>query len=151
MKDWRYWLAEQRGTLLALGIFVADVRRSTSSNHPAGFTANVVQTAANKGVLLAFVAMAQTLVVITAGIDLSVGMIFVADQLPGLLDRGRHAVQTALGVVAVLAVGLALRRDQRRHRHLSAGCSRSSRRSPPAPSIYGIGAAAAAVPGRCGQ
>ena len=37
----------------------------------------MVQTAANKGVLLAFVAMAQTLVVITAGIDLSVGMIFV--------------------------------------------------------------------------
>ena len=23
MKDWRYWLAEQRGTLLALGIFIA--------------------------------------------------------------------------------------------------------------------------------
>ena len=34
----------------------------------------MVQTAANKGVLLAFVAMAQTLVVLTAGIDLSVGM-----------------------------------------------------------------------------
>ena len=51
--------------------------RSTSSNHPAGFTANVVQTAANKGVLLALVAMAQTMVVITAGIDLSVGMMLV--------------------------------------------------------------------------
>ena len=25
MKDWRFWLAEQRGTLLALGIFVVDV------------------------------------------------------------------------------------------------------------------------------
>ena len=36
-----------------------------------------MQTASNKGVLLAFVAMAQTLVVITAGIDLSVGMIFI--------------------------------------------------------------------------
>ena len=41
------------------------------------FTANVVQTAANKGVLLALVAMAQTFVVLTAGIDLSVGMIFI--------------------------------------------------------------------------
>ena len=38
---------------------------------------NVVQTAANKGVLLALVAMAQTFVVLTAGIDLSVGMIFI--------------------------------------------------------------------------
>ena len=76
MNDWRFWLAEQRGTLLALGIFVVMFVIYTS-NHPAGFTANVVQTAANKGVLLAFVAMAQTLVVLTAGIDLSVGMIFI--------------------------------------------------------------------------
>lgn len=64
MKDWRYWLAEQRGTLLAFGIFVAMFILYTS-NHQAGFTANVVQTASNKGVLLAFVAMAQTLVVLT--------------------------------------------------------------------------------------
>ena len=47
------------------------------ANHPAGFTANVVQTAANKGALLALVAMAQTFVVLTAGIDLSVGMVFI--------------------------------------------------------------------------
>ena len=77
MKDWRYWLAEQRGTLLALGIFVADVHHLRRPTIRPGFTANVVQTASNKGVLLAFVAMAQTLVVITAGIDLSVGMIFI--------------------------------------------------------------------------
>ena len=48
-----------------------------AANHPAGLNANVVQTAANKGVLLAFVAMAQTLVVLTSGIDLSVGMVFM--------------------------------------------------------------------------
>src|SRR5690606_39437365 len=70
MRDWRFWLAEQRGTLLAFGIFVVMFIIYTT-NHPAGFTANVVQTASNKAVLLAFVAMAQTLVVITAGIDLS--------------------------------------------------------------------------------
>ena len=56
MKEWRFWFAEQRGTLLALGIFVVMFVIYTS-NHPAGFTANVVETAANKGVLLAFVAM----------------------------------------------------------------------------------------------
>ena len=76
MRDWRYWFAEQRGTLLALAIFLV-MFVIYVGNHPAGFTANVVQTAANKGVLLALVAMAQTLVVITAGIDLSVGMIFI--------------------------------------------------------------------------
>ena len=106
MKDWRYWLAEQRGTLLALGIFVFMFVIYTA-NHPAGFTANVVQTAANKGVLLAFVAIAQTLVVITAGIDLSVGMIFLLTNcLASWLVVGTP-METALGVVAVLAVGLA--------------------------------------------
>lgn len=105
MKDWRYWLAEQRGTLLALGIFIVMFVIYTS-NHPAGFTANVVQTAANKGVLLAFVAMAQTLVVITSGIDLSVGMIFLLTNcLASWLVVGTP-MQTTLGLIAVLAAGL---------------------------------------------
>ncbi|MER9136305.1 ABC transporter permease [Mesorhizobium sp. M0830] len=105
MKDWRYWLAEQRGTLLAFGIFIVMFVIYTS-NHPAGLTANVVQTAANKGVLLAFVAMAQTLVVITAGIDLSIGMIFLLTNcLASWLVVGTP-MQTTLGVLAVLAVGL---------------------------------------------
>ena len=105
MSEWRYWFAEQRGTLLALGIFVAMFIIYTS-NHPAGFTANVVQTASNKGVLLAFVAMAQTLVVITAGIDLSVGMIFILTNcLASWIVLGTP-METAFGVVAVLFVGV---------------------------------------------
>jgi ribose transport system permease protein len=101
VKDWRYWLAEQRGTLLALGMFII-----YTTNHPAGFTANVVQTAANKGVLLAFVAMAQTLVVITAGIDLSVGMILLLTNcLASWIVLGTP-IETTLGIAGVLAVGL---------------------------------------------
>src|ERR1700691_2343450 len=74
-------------------------------NHPAGFTANVVQTAANKGVLLALVAMAQTMVVITAGIDLSVGMTFVlCNCLASQLLAG-DAWRTGVGLVLVLAAG----------------------------------------------
>lgn len=104
MKDWQYRLAEQRGTLTALAIFVLMFVIYTS-NHPAGFTANVVQTAANKGVLLAFIAMAQTLVVITAGIDLSIGMIFLLTNcLASWLVVG-SPLETAFGVVVVLAVG----------------------------------------------
>jgi ribose transport system permease protein len=77
-----------------------------TANHPAGLTANVVQTASNKGVLLAFVAMAQTLVVITAGIDLSVGMIFILTNcLASWLVVGTP-METALGVAAVLLVGV---------------------------------------------
>lgn len=106
MTDWRYWLAEQRGTLLALGIFLVMFVFYTA-NHPAGFTANVVQTAANKGVLLAFVAMAQTLVVITAGIDLSVGMIFLLTNCLASWIVVGTPLETALGAVAVLLAGVA--------------------------------------------
>jgi ribose transport system permease protein len=106
MNEWRYWLAGQKGTLLALGIFVVMFVIYTA-NHPAGFTANVVQTASNKGVLLAFIAMAQTLVVITAGIDLSVGMIFILTNcLASWLVVG-SPLETAFGVVVVLLVGVA--------------------------------------------
>jgi len=106
MSEWRFWLKEQRGTLTAVGIFLV-MFTIYVSNHPAGLTANVVQTASNKGVLLAFVAMAQTLVVITAGIDLSVGMIFIlTNALASWLVIG-SPLETSFGVVAVLAAGLA--------------------------------------------
>ena len=76
----------------------------------------MVQTAANKGVLLALVAMAQTFVVLTAGIDLSVGMMFVLCQLPRLRTSSpaRSADGDRLGIVGVLARGRAVRRGQRR-------------------------------------
>ena len=103
MKDWRFWFAEHRGTLLALGIFVV-MFIIYASNHPAGFTANVVQTASNKGVLLAFVAMAQTLVVLTAGIDLSVGMIFtLTNCLASWIVVGTPCKYDLVGVIGVLA------------------------------------------------
>ena len=106
MKDWKYWVAERRGTLLAFATFVV-MFTIYVSNHPAGFTANVVQTAANKGVLLAFVAMAQALVVITAGIDLSVGMIFILTNCLASWIVVGTPLETALGIVGVLLAGLA--------------------------------------------
>jgi len=103
--DWRYRFAEHRGTLVAFAIFVL-MFVIYVANHPAGFTANVVTTAANKGVLLALVAMAQTLVVLTAGIDLSVGSIFILTNcLASSLVAGGPA-QAGLGIAAVLAAGL---------------------------------------------
>lgn len=104
MKDWRFWFAEQRGTFMAVAIFVV-MFVLYASNHPAGFTANVVQTASNKGVLLAFVAMAQCLVVITAGIDLSVGMVFtLTNCLASWLVNG-SPLHVVVGIIAVLFVG----------------------------------------------
>lgn len=104
MRDWRFWFAEQRGTFMAIAIFLVMFVIYTS-NHPAGFNANIVQTASNKGVLLALVAMAQALVVITSGIDLSVGMIFtLTNCLASWLVTG-SPLHVAIGVVIVLCVG----------------------------------------------
>ena len=89
-----------------------------SSNHPAGFSANVVQTAANKGVLLALVAMAQTFVVITAGIDLSVGMVFVLTNcLASWIVVGTAGERRARRRRRPPDRSR-VRRDQRAHRHL---------------------------------
>jgi ribose transport system permease protein len=104
VRDWRFWFAEQKGTLLALAILIV-MFAIYVSNHPAGFSANVVQTAANKGVLLALVAMAQTLVVLTAGIDLSVGMVFILCNCLASYIVAGSAGMTALGILGVLATG----------------------------------------------
>ena len=106
VNDLGFRLRDARGTLSAAAVFVALFALYTLK-HPAGFSANVVQTAANKGVLLAFVAVGQGFVVLTAGIDLSVGAVFIlADCLASVLVTGPPA-SVALGVAAVLGAGLA--------------------------------------------
>lgn len=98
-------LVHARGPLLAMALFVA-MFAVYVGNHPAGLTIDVVSTAANKGVLLALVAMAQTLPILTAGLDLSVGMTFVlANSLASAVVLGSPA-ETALGVVLVLVASL---------------------------------------------
>jgi len=104
VRDWRYRLGEHRGTLLALVFFVL-MFAIYAGDHPAGFTANVVQTAANKGVLLALVAMAQTFVVLTAGIDLSVGMVLVLTNCLASWIALGSPVMVVLGAVGVLLTG----------------------------------------------
>ena len=102
--DTRYWLRENKGTLLAFAAFVA-MFALYAANHPAGLNVNVATTAANKGVILAIVAMAQTLVVLTSGIDLSVGMVMVlANCLASHIVIGTPA-SAALGVAGVLGTG----------------------------------------------
>jgi len=104
--DAPYLLREHRGTLLALLGFIV-MFAIYAAHHPAGFSANVATTAANKGTLLAILAMAQTLVVLTSGIDLSVGMVMVlANCLASTIVVGTP-LMTALGVLGVLAAGAA--------------------------------------------
>src|SRR4029079_5244854 len=101
----RYWFAGNRGPLLAAGLFIA-MFALFITKHPAGFSANAINTAANKGALLALVAMAQTIPVLTSGLDLSVGSVFVLSNcLASRLLTGTPT-ELALGVVLVLGAGL---------------------------------------------
>jgi ribose transport system permease protein len=71
-----------------------------------GLTASIINTATNKGALLALVAMAQTLPVLIGGLDLSVGSIFVLTNCLASNIVVGGPLMTALGIVGVLAVGL---------------------------------------------
>jgi ribose transport system ATP-binding protein len=72
-----------------------------------GLSVNVLTSLSNKGVVLALVAMAQTLIVLTGGFDLSAGMILtMASCLASVVVNGSPG-QIALGALAVLMSGLA--------------------------------------------
>jgi ribose transport system permease protein len=96
VSDWRYHISHNLGTLTAVGLFVL-MFAIYIGNHEAGLTPAVATTAANKAVLLALVAMAQTIPVLTRGLDLSVGSVFV---LANSLGQG------LAGCVVVLLLGV---------------------------------------------
>lgn len=106
MKELQLWLRRNNGVLLAVGVFIA-MFGFYNFNHSAGFSVNVLTTAANKGVLLALVAMAQTVPVLTGGLDLSVGMMFILSNCVASWLVVGTLPEIALGVIAVLGVGLA--------------------------------------------
>ena len=102
---WRYWLSAQRGALVAVAILIA-MFIFYGAALPTGLSPDMINTASNKGALLALVAMAQTLPILTGGLDLSVGMTFMlANCLASTIVTGSPAM-TALGIVGVLLAGL---------------------------------------------
>ncbi len=106
MADLKLRGTQSQGLIIAVVVFVLMFTLYVA-NHPAGLTVPVVTTAANKAVLLALVAMAQTLPVLTGGLDLSVGMVFVMTNcLASTLVSG-DPLQVALGIVVVLLAGAA--------------------------------------------
>ena len=86
-------------------MFPSDIESFVYS--PASFTPNVLNTVAVKAVLLALVAMAQTLPVLTRGLDLSVGMMFIMTNcIASVLVIG-GPVDVTMGVFIVLFAGAA--------------------------------------------
>lgn len=104
--DWKLRASQSQGLLIAVAVFLA-MFTLYIANHPAGLTVPVATTAANKAVLLALVAMAQTLPVLTGGLDLSVGMVFVMTNCLASSIVSGEPWQVALGIVAVLLAGAA--------------------------------------------
>jgi ribose transport system permease protein len=102
---WGHWFSAQRGLLIAVAIF-AVMFGFYGWKLETGLTANIVNTAANKGALLALVAMAQTIPILTGGLDLSVGMIFLLTNCLASSVVLGDARMTAIGIVIVLIVGL---------------------------------------------
>ncbi|WP_051340905.1 ABC transporter permease [Azospirillum halopraeferens] len=77
------------------------------SIHPRGASGGVLAAWANQGVALAFVAVGQTIVVLTRGIDLSAGAILaLCNCAASALVRGDPA-EVALGIAAVCLIGAA--------------------------------------------
>ncbi|MFK8250134.1 ABC transporter permease [Ancylobacter terrae] len=77
------------------------------SLHPRGASAAVMTIWANQGVALAFVAVGQTIVVLTRGIDLSIGAIMaLANCAASALVQGTP-LEVAFGVAAVVLIGAA--------------------------------------------
>ena len=100
------WLRHNAGQLGALALFVA-LFAVFNLLHPRGFQPLVFQTAANEGAALAFVAMAQTLPVLTGGLDLSVGAILALTNCLASNVVSGTPLQVAFGIVLVLAAGTA--------------------------------------------
>jgi ribose transport system permease protein len=99
-----YFISAQRGILLAVAIFVL-MFGLYGWKQEVGLTANIINTAANKGALLALVAMAQTIPVLTGGLDLSVGMILLLTNCLASVIVNGDPLMTTIGVLGVLLVG----------------------------------------------
>lgn len=102
---WGHWLTAQRGLLISVAIFAA-MFAFYGWKQEVGLSASMVNTAANKGALLALVAMAQTIPVLTGGLDLSVGMIFVLTNCLAASVVVGDTRMTTLGIILVLITGL---------------------------------------------
>lgn len=102
----RHRFSANRGMMVAVVTFAA-MFAYYGYMQPVGLSSNVINTASNKGVLLALVAMAQTLPVLTGGIDLSVGTIFLLTNCLASNIVVGEPIMTTLGVIGVLLAGAA--------------------------------------------
>lgn len=104
MRDLRLRLSQNLGLLLAVGLF-AVVYGLYSALHPRGGSPQVIVQNANEAFVLVMVGMAQTVPVLTGGLDLSVGAVMtLVNCLASELVAGSPA-EIAFGILVCLAAG----------------------------------------------
>jgi ribose transport system permease protein len=102
--DWVLRLQRRSGLIGAIALF-AGMYLAYQAGHPRGFTSQVFIQNANEGMALALIAMAQTVPVLMAGLDLSVGAVMtLVACLASHLLTGSPAVILS-GTVACVATG----------------------------------------------
>jgi ribose transport system permease protein len=104
MKDWKLRLSQNQGLLVAIGFFILSYGLY-SFLHPRGFSASLFGQNANESFVLVMAAMAQTVPVLTGGLDLSVGPVTTLVDCVASRTLSGSAGQIALGVFCCLAVG----------------------------------------------
>ncbi len=100
----RFW-KRNAGPVLSFVVF-AVMFILFASQQANGLATNVLTSVSNKGAVLAYVAMAQTLVILTGGFDLSIGMVMTMTACLSSVILNGSPGQIALAVLAVLASGL---------------------------------------------
>jgi len=105
-RDLALFVARNRGPLLALGVF-AVMFSVYLHEHPRQVSVSLLTAASNKAVVLAFMAMAQTVPVLTRGLDLSIGSIMMMAACASSELVNGSPGHVAFGVTVVLMVGLA--------------------------------------------
>jgi ribose transport system ATP-binding protein len=104
-QSWSRFWKRNAGPLLSLFVF-AVMFILFASQQANGLSTNVLTSVSNKGVVLAFVAMAQTLVILTGGFDLSVGMVMTMTSCLSSVILNGSPLQTAFAAIAILLSGL---------------------------------------------
>ena len=106
MKGLRLKLSQSAGLWLAVALFAA-LYLLYSALHPKGFTVDLLVENSNESLALVFVAMGQTIPVLTGGLDLAVGAeMTLVNCLASVLVDG-SGPQMALGMIACMGAGMA--------------------------------------------
>lgn len=104
MSELRIRLGQNLGLLLAILLFLT-FYLVYNSLHPRGFSSTVLVQNANESFVIVAVAMAQTVPVLTGGLDLSVGAIMTLVNCVASVVVNGSPLQMVGGMVLCLAVG----------------------------------------------